>query len=156
MKSLHPYKIQIIFIFGILFFTYSCKKDSTDFSKFDDYSASTEFSIPLFNTNINLQNITLNDSFNSTIDNSGLIHFVYRQDSLFTYKITDFYNFENVNKTNINTSLGEITINNSSSSKKSTLQDLTANFSSSTKVAFDSLSGKNVIENILFIYYFIF
>jgi hypothetical protein len=145
MKFLHPFKIQFT-IFVLLIFTInSCKKDSTDFSKFDNYSPTPEFSIPLFNTNINLQNITLNDSFNSSIDNNGLLHFVYRQDSLFTYKITDFYNFENINKTSINTSLGEITINNASSSKKSTLQDLTANFSATTKTVFDTIAGKNAI-----------
>jgi hypothetical protein len=97
MKILYPFKIQFTIVILLLITINSCKKDSTDFSKFENYSPTPEFSIPLFNTNINLQNITLNDSFNSSIDNSGLIHFVYRQDSLFTYKITDFYNFENAN-----------------------------------------------------------
>ncbi len=145
MKQISLYKIQFITVLLILFTVNSCKKDSTDFGKYDTYSPSTEFSIPLFNTNINMLNITLNDSFKSSVDNSGLVHFVYRQDSLFSYKITDLYNFENANKTTINNSLGEITINNVSSSKKSTLQDLTTNFSAPTKAVFDSIAGKNVI-----------
>ncbi len=145
MRILSLYKIQFITVLLILFTVNSCKKDSTDFGKYDTYTPSPEFSIPLFNTNINMLNITLNDSFNSSVDNSGLVHFVYRQDSLFSYKITDYYNFENANKTSINNSLGEITINNVSSAKKSTLQDLTANFSAPTKAVFDSIAGKNVI-----------
>lgn len=145
MKQISLYKIQFISVLLIIFTVNSCKKDSTDFGKYDNYSPTPEFSIPLFNTNINMLNITLNDSFKSSVDNSGLVHFVYRQDSLFSYKITDFYNFENANKTSINNSLGEITINNVSSTKKSTLQDLTANFSAATKAVFDSIAGKNVI-----------
>lgn len=134
-----------IIVLLIVFTINSCKKDSTDFGKYENYSPSPEFSIPLFNTNINMLNITLNDSFSSSVDKDGLVHFVYRQDSLFSYKITDFYNFENANRTSINNSLGEITINNVSSSKKSTLQDLTTNFSAPTKAVFDSIAGKNVI-----------
>lgn len=134
-----------IIVLLIVFTINSCKKDSTDFGKYENYSPSPEFAIPLFNSSISMLNIIQNDTVNTKVDKDGLVHFTYRQDSLFSYEISDFFNFENKNSTSINNSLGEVTINNVSTDKISTLQDLSASFSASAKAIFDTLNGKDTI-----------
>ncbi len=145
MKNFRHSKIHIVIVILIIFTANSCKKDSTDFSKYDSYTPTPEFSIPLFNTSISMLNVIQNDSVNTTVDNTGLVHFSYRKDSLFTYEITDFFKLENTNVTNINNNMGEININDVSNSKKSTLQDLVANFSAPAKAIFDTIAGTTTI-----------
>lgn len=145
MKIFSLPKSQFIIILLFVMVVNSCKKDSTDFSKYDSYTPSPEFGIPLFNTKISMLNLIQSDSIYTKVDNNGLVRFVFRQDSLFSYKITDFFAFDNSKTTSIDNNMGEITINDVSTVKKSTLQDLTATFSAPAKAAFDAISGTNSV-----------
>jgi hypothetical protein len=79
------------FVFMVaLLFVQSCKKDSTDFSKFDGYKPSPEIGIPLFNTRLTMKNILADSALKMSVDGAGLIHFAYRKESIFNYKIKDY------------------------------------------------------------------
>lgn len=136
--------IQAI-IFLSLIMQNSCKKDSTDFGKYDNYTPSPEFAIPLFNTKISMLNLIESDSIYTKVDPTGLVQFIFRQDSIFSYKVTDFFAFDNQNATTINNTMGEITINDVSNTKATKLQELTANFSTTAKNTFDAIAGSTTI-----------
>lgn len=129
----------------MVLFANSCKKDTTDFGKFDGYNPSPEFAIPLVNTKIGMQNLVNNDTINTKVDGNGLVHFVYRQPDIFKYSINDFFEFENNNNTNINSSMGEITIGNVNNAKLITLGELTTNFDPVAKASFDAVQGTTTI-----------
>ncbi len=145
MKLLSPFKIQFIIVFIIISIINSCKKDTTDFDKFNGYNPSPEVGIPLFNSNLTMQNILSDSSLKMSVDGAGLIHFAYREDSIFNYKINDFFKFESTKTTAINNTLGVVSVGNVSNYKKTTLQELSLNFSPTTKLLFDGLQGNNAV-----------
>lgn len=141
-KLLH--KLFLFISFCVIISTNSCKKDTTDFSKFDGYTASPEFAIPLFNTNLSVANF-IDGNDNISVGNDGLISFVYSEDSLYQYSINDFFKFDNNNTTNINNSLGEVDIASISNSKIVSLQELTTSLDSTQKAGFDAIAGQTTI-----------
>lgn len=145
MKLLSPFKIQFIIVFIIIFAINSCKKDTTDFDKFNGYNPSPELGIPLLNSKLTMQNILSDSSLMMSVDGAGLIHFAYRKDSIFNYKINDFFKFESTKTTAINNTLGVVSIGNISNFKKTTLQELSLNFNPTTKLLFDGLQGNNAV-----------
>jgi hypothetical protein len=145
MKPTTKNILKTIVVLVVFLFVNSCKKDSTDFDKFNGYNPSPEFGIPLFNSKITMLNLIKNDTVNITVDNTGLVHFAYRKDSIFNYKINDFFKFESPKTTPINNTLGELSVNNVSNSKTTTLQELSASFNPATKLVFDGLAGNNAV-----------
>ncbi len=144
MKKKILNKIFLFISFGVIIGINSCKKDTTNFNKFDGYTASPEFAIPLFNTDLSVANL-IEGNDNISVGNDGLISFVYREDSLYQYGIDDFFKFDNNNTTNINNSLGEIDIASISNSKIITLQQLTTDLDSTQKAGFDAIAGQTTI-----------
>ena len=143
MKTIKIRHFLKLFVFGLVIS--SCKKDTTDFSKFDNYSPEPEFAIPIANTSISMLNLIQNDSVNTRVDGNGLVHFTYRQDDIFKYDIADFFAFENNNSNAINNSLGELSIGSFSQGKVLTLGELSNSFSPAAKIAFDALAGTTAV-----------
>ncbi|MBJ7427895.1 MAG: hypothetical protein JHD28_02900, partial [Bacteroidia bacterium] len=125
-------------------FINSCKKDTTNFSKFDNYTASPEFAIPLFNTDLTVANF-IEGNDNIAVGTDGLVSFVYREDSLYQYGLNDLIKFENNNTTTIDKNLGEIDIASISNSRIITLQQLTTDLDSIQKAGFDAIAGQTTI-----------
>ncbi|MFA9213853.1 MAG: hypothetical protein ACEQSR_08400 [Candidatus Methylacidiphilales bacterium] len=145
MKIYTFYKNLLAITTLMVLFANSCKKDTTDFGKFDGYNPSPEFAIPLVNTKIGMQNLVNNDTINTRVDGNGLVHFIFRQPDIFKYSINDFFEFENNNNTNINSSMGEITIGNVNNAKLVTLGQLSTNFTPVAKAGFDAIQGTSTI-----------
>lgn len=144
--TIYTFNKKLLTIAAMMFVLFnSCKKDTTDFGKYDGYSPSPEFAIPLVNTKIGMQNLVNNDTINTKVDANGLVHFVYRQPDIFKYGINDFFEFENNNNTTINSSMGEINIGNFNNAKLVTLSELTANFDPIAKASFDAIQGTTTI-----------
>lgn len=142
LKLLNRHVLIVLFTSAVLI--NSCKKDTTDFSKFDNYVASPEFAIPLFNTDLTVANF-IEGNKNIGVANDGLISFVYREDSLYQYGLNDLIKFENNNTTNIDKNLGGVEIASLSNAKIVTLQELVTNLDSTQKAGFDAIQNQTTI-----------
>lgn len=140
MVNKYSFLLSLGLSFGLSILN-GCKKDTTDFSKFDSYKPTPEFAIPLVNTQISMLNYVQEDTTNTKVDANGLVHFVYREDNLYKYDVADFFEFDNQNSTSINNKLGSILISEVRNTKLVTLQDLSAGFSPTAKAAFDAAAG---------------
>lgn len=136
-------KVFSILTIGLFFF--SCKKDTTDFDKFKNYTPEPEFAIPVANTSLSMLNLIQNDSQNTYVDGTGLVRFTYRENNIFKYEISDFFTFDNNNSTSISNKLGELSIGNFSQAKILTLGNLSESFSPTAKSAFDLIAGTTTI-----------
>jgi hypothetical protein len=111
---------NLLTLFIVITIFSACKKDTTDFGKFDGYEASPEIGIPLFNRNLTMLNITESDSANFKTGNDGLISYVFKQDSIYDYGVDNFFSIKS-EKSTFEKSLGAISIGDFISSTKSTL-----------------------------------
>ena len=96
-----------VFYVLIAFVFTTCKKDNLNFDKYNGYTLNPEFGIPIVNATLDIKNLIKNDTTNIHVDGDGLIRFVYRKDSLISYKLNDLFKLDNQsNTTSINKSIG--------------------------------------------------
>ncbi|MCX6186293.1 MAG: hypothetical protein NTU43_04740 [Bacteroidetes bacterium] len=135
-----------VFYVLIAFVFSTCKKDNLNFDKYNGYTLNPEFGIPIVNATLDIKNLIKNDTTNIHVDGDGLIRFVYRKDSLISYKLNDLFKLDNQsNTTSINKSIGEISIDDVSNSKKVTLGELSQGFSPAVKANFSLIDNSDAI-----------
>jgi hypothetical protein len=142
-QKLHNKFVLIVILLATVSIN-SCKKDTTDFNKFNSYNPLPEFAIPLFNTELSMANI-IEGNKNIAVGNDGLVSFVYRKDSLYQYGLDDLFKFENNNISTISKNLGEVEIASLNNAKIITLQELTSSLDSIAKAGFDFIAGQTTI-----------
>jgi hypothetical protein len=117
----------------------ACKKD-LDLNKFNDISLSPEFAVPLAIVDLKMNDLIKEDS-NIIYDNTGLIHFVFRDDTIATFPVDSFVKLPTLAPVESKSSLGTISIDNTNTSDLKTLSDMAANFSTATKNALNAANG---------------
>ena len=142
---MYKVKFPLNNLFFVLFCILSCNKIDLNFNKFNNYTATPEFAVPLFNTQLDMSKIITNNSNYLSTDTGGLVHFLFRKDSIIKYEINEFININNsITKTFQNT-IGNIFINDINNSKTLYLEDLSKDFSFTNKNIFTNLYGKTAI-----------
>ncbi len=117
----------------------SCKKD-LDLNKYNDISLNSEFGVPLAIVNLEINKQIKEDS-NIIFDQSGLIRFTYRKDTIASFPVDSFVKIPKMEPIVNNSKLGAISIDNTKTTSLTTLKDMVKNFDPVTKTALNDASG---------------
>ena len=132
-------KKTLLILSFLLVFLASCKKD-LNFNKFDELTLSPEYALPLAIIDLEMNDLLKEDS-NIVYDNSGLIHFIFKDDTIATFPVDSFVKLPELQPVNTNSKLGTISIANTFTSDLTTLGDMATNFNTATKNALNSANG---------------
>ncbi|MCF8446022.1 MAG: hypothetical protein K9H61_03420, partial [Bacteroidia bacterium] len=131
----------LILTFSIL--TFSCKKD-LNFEKFDKISISPEFGVPLAIVEMKMSDIFKQDS-NIVYDPNGFISFIQRQDSVASFPVDSFVTLPSIDPLETDNKLGVLDIDNLTINQSKSLDEMSSNFSTSTKNALTLVAGQVAI-----------
>ena len=142
---MHNVKIPLNSLIFVLFCIFSCTKIDLNFNKFNNYTASPEFAVPLFNIQLDMSKVITNNSNYLNSDTGGLVHFLFRKDSIIKYEINEFIEINNTFSKTTQNNIGNLLINDIYKSKTLYLEDLSKDFSIINKNIFSSLYGNNAL-----------
>ncbi|MFY8109475.1 MAG: hypothetical protein ACOVO9_10805 [Bacteroidia bacterium] len=117
----------------------ACKKD-LNFNKFDELTLSPEYAVPLAIIDLEMNDLLKEDS-NIVYDNTGLIHFVFKEDTIASFPVDSFVKLPVLDPISSRSSLGVLDIENTSTSDVTTLADMATNFNAQTKAALNAANG---------------
>lgn len=80
-------RLKHLLLLCSLSFLLSCT-DKLDFENLDDFQYKGEWTVPVFNANLNLENVLINDS-TFTVDSDGGLRIIFDDDSLFSQTTAD-------------------------------------------------------------------
>jgi hypothetical protein len=136
-------KKYILLLLTISSFIYACKKD-INFDKFNDITLSPEFGTPLALIEVKMSEVIKEDS-NVVYDPDGFIRFIIREDSIASFPVDSFVNFPPITPVNVNNKLGLINIDDIAITQSQTLNQMSNNFSPTTKTALQNANGTTSI-----------
>ena len=132
-------KKPLLFIISVYFLFSSCKKD-LDLNKFNEISLSPEYAVPLAVIDLEMNDLLKEDS-SIIYDNTGLIHFVFKDDTIASFPVDSFVKLPELAPVAANSKLGTVSIDNTSTSDLTTLADMAQNFNTATKNALNAANG---------------
>jgi len=131
---------KTLLILAVFFATIvSCKKD-LDLNKFNNINLNPEFGIPLAIVNLEINKQIKEDS-NIVYDQSGLIKFTYRKDTIASFPVDSFVKIPKMDPITNYSKLGPISVDNTQTKSLTTLKDMAKNFDVTTKNALNDASG---------------
>lgn len=136
-------KKYILILLTITGFLFACKKD-LNFDKFNEITLNPEFGIPLALIEVKMSEVIKEDS-NVVYDPDGFIRFVIREDSIASFPVDSFVNISPITPVNVNNKLGLINIDDMAITQSQTLNQMSNNFSPTTRTALQNANGTTSI-----------
>ncbi len=136
-------KIGTVLI-ALVFLISSCKKDIS-LDKFNGMQFSADFGVPLFITNLSIENLVKNDTVNTSVDPDGLIRFKYYDDSIFGFTVGKYLDIPVQAPSQVINKLGALLIPLSTVNATKTLGELKDGFSATNKNSIEAIAGTNAV-----------